>query len=71
MNERPRFRLELATPLPEEAVHLVCHCIKCRHNSARRSGGKSIGLCDYRHVWLDSDGKCTAMDRRDGEGEKP
>ena len=43
-------------------VVIHCNAFACSHNTANRSHGESIGLCDYKHIVVDENGKCTACD---------
>jgi hypothetical protein len=52
----------------EPIVKLACNAIDCKHNLARREGGRN---CNLKHVVLSADGVCLEHTPWDWKNEKP
>lgn len=46
-----------------QVARVHCQAFDCMHNTINRSGGKSIGFCDYKDVHIDDAGQCKAFEK--------
>ena len=62
---RADMTLKLDTAPLNKIVTVRCFAMDCANNTANRSHGESYGMCDYKHICMDENGRCRGYRKKE------